>query len=86
MSLNNQNNQSIQVPVSQTQTAKDIPYTQNNSIGVDLTPGFICVFIFFALLIILYKKCEQHYLNYFEHKKEMDILELDLKYGRKNVL
>ena len=86
MGLNNQNNQSVNIPISQTQVAKDIPYTQNNSIGVDPTPGFICVFIFFALLIILYKKCEQHYLNYFEHKKEMDRLELELKYGRKNTL
>ena len=80
MSLNNLNNQSIQIPSIQAQSIKDIPYTQNNSIGVDPTPGFICAFVFFTLLVILYKKCEQHYLNYFEHKKEMDKLELELKY------
>ena len=86
MSLNNQNNQSVQIPISQTQTVKDIPYTQNNAIMSDPTPGFICAFVFFALLIILYKKCEQHYLNYFEHKKEMDILELELKYGKDKII
>ena len=86
MGLNNQNNQSVNIPVSQTQTAKDIPYAQNNSIMSDQTPGFICAFVLFALLIILYKKCEYHYLNWFEHKKEMDKLELGLKYGKSNII
>lgn len=86
MTLNNLNNQSIQIPISQTQTVKDIPYTQNNSIGVDPTPGILCFGAFMVVLIVLYKKCEQHYLNYFEHKKQMDKLELDLKYGKDNII
>ncbi len=84
MKLNNQVNQNLQIPT--TQNADEIPYSLTNSVGVDPTPGFICAFVFFALLIILYKKCEQHYLNYFEHKKEMDILELELKYNKRNTL
>ena len=76
----------MNVPISQTQIVKDIPYTQNNSIMSDPTPGFICAFVFFALLIILYKKCEHHYLNYFEHKKQMDVLELELKYGKDKII
>ena len=80
--MQNQNNQNISVPTGA--TLEKVPYSQINSIGVDPTPGFICVFVFFLLLIILYKKCEYHYLNWFEHKKEMDKLELDLKYGKGN--
>lgn len=82
MSNLNQQNQNI----SSGNLIKEIPYGQTNVSTVDPTPGFICAFVFFALLIILYKKCEQHYLNYFEHKKEMDILEIEMKYGRKNSL
>lgn len=84
MGLNNQVNQSVQVPAGQNE--QDIPYSLTNSVGVDPTPGFICIFVFFALLIILYKKIENHYLNYFEYKKEMDKLELDLKYGKGKII
>ena len=59
-----------------------MPYTQNNEIISDPTPGILCFGAFLLILIILYKKCEHHYLNYFEHKKQMDILELELKYGK----
>lgn len=82
--MSNQANQNINIPAGA--ILEKTPYSQVNSIGVDPTPGFICVFVFFALLIILYKKCEQHYLNYFEHKKEMDKLELDLRYGKGKIL
>ena len=80
------NNQSMNVPISQTQTVKDIPYTQNNSILSDPTPGILCFGVFFLILIILYKKCEHHYLNYFEYKKQMDVLELELKYGKDKII
>jgi hypothetical protein len=86
MGLNNQNNQSVNIPIPQTQTVKDIPYTQNNEIMSNPTPGVLCFGAFLIILIILYKKIEQHYLNYFEHKKEMDKLELDLKYGKGKII
>ena len=80
MSLNNLNNQSIQIP--STVNAKDIPHTQNNSIGVNPTPGIICFLGFLIIVFIIFKKCEKHYSEYFEHKKEMDLLELRLKYEK----
>ena len=82
MSNLNQQNQNI----SGGTLVKEIPYGQTNISSIDPTPGILCFGTFLLILIILYKKCEEHYLNYFEHKKEMDILELDLKYGRKNIL
>ena len=82
MSNLNQQNQNI----SSGNLIKEITYGQTNISTIDPTPGFICAFVFFALLIILYKKCEQHYLNYFEHKREMDILELELKYGKGKII
>ena len=48
MGLNNLNNQSMNVPVYQTQVAKDIPYTQNNEIMSDPTPGVLCFGAFFT--------------------------------------
>lgn len=76
MSNLNQQNQNI----SSGNLIKEIPYGQTNISTVDPTPGILCFGAFLLILIILYKKCEQHYLNYFEHKKEMDKLELELKY------
>ena len=80
MSLNNLNNQNIQIP--STVNAKDIPYTQSNSIGVNPTPGIMCFLSFLIVIFIIFKKCEKHYNEYFEHKKEMDKLELRLKYEK----
>ena len=61
---------------------KDIPYGQTNINTIDPTPGIICFVSFLIILFVIYKKCEQHYINWFEHKKEMDKLELSLKYGK----
>jgi hypothetical protein len=46
MGLNNQNNQSVNIPISQTQVAKDMPYTQNNEIMSDPTQDLYALLYF----------------------------------------
>lgn len=82
MSNLNQQNQNI----SSGTLVKEIPHSQTNINTIDPTPGILCFGAFLLILIILYKKCEQHYLNYFEHKKQMDVLELELKYGKGKII
>ena len=77
MSNLNQQNQIV----SHTVGFKDIPYSQSNISTIDPTPGTICFLLFLLGIFFIFKKCEQHYLNWFEHKKEIDKLELELKYN-----
>lgn len=85
MSALNQQNQNIYTGTLQ-KDKNIIPGSQTNVNNIDPTPGILCFVGFLIVLFIIFKKIEQHYLNYFEHKKEMDKLELDLKYGKGKII
>ncbi len=84
MATNQQQNQDVKIP-QQLIKGYDTtlsPVKQINSNIIDPTPGIICTLGFFIFIIVVYKKIEDKYNKWFEHRKEMDELELKLKYKK----
>lgn len=79
MLKNQGNNLSTEI---HTEVQKEIPYSQQNVINVDPTPGIICAIAIFIIICFVIGRVDFWVNRFFNQKKEMDELELNLKYEK----